>query len=424
MKKLRATARFAGWFLSAGLLALNYTPAFSAIRELPDSVHIQAGERYELPVSLPAPFTVDSPEQALMVAAGQAETLEEATGIPQAEESEAAIAVRLFGVPVKRVALAVRESVQLVPGGNSIGVTLYTRGALVVGVSMVDTAKGALSPAAAAGIQAGDIIEAADDARIESAAHLAELCNACDGSIRLTISRGEEVFETELSPVLDQADGRYRMGMWVRDSTAGVGTLSFYDPETNWYCALGHGVMDADTRSNLTVREGEIVQSSIVDIVHGEQGEPGELRGTFGATSLPLGTIEDNGDYGIYGEMYQQYRNPLYPEGLPMAYPEEVEEGEAALLTTLDDGGIRAYACSIIKSSQQSAPAPKGMVVEITDPDLLSATGGIVQGMSGSPIVQNGKLIGVVTHVFVNDPTRGYCMHAQWMHEQIKALAG
>jgi len=145
------------------------------------------------------------------------------------------------------------------------------------------------------------------------------------------VVRAGEEMHIQIKPALDHDDSRYRMGMWVRDSTAGVGTLSFYDPNSGWYAALGHAVMDADTRSNLTVGEGEIVQSNIVDIVQGEQGEPGELRGTFNSASMPLGTIEANGDFGIYGKMYHNYHNPLFPSGISMAFPEEAVLGPAKI---------------------------------------------------------------------------------------------
>ena len=425
MKKqyLKSICKLCGAALSLALLAFNYTSPMSSIRNLPEDVHILAGEQYQLPISLPSPFTLASTqEDALQVSHQGDQTLAEVTG--KSDMDEVALCVNLFGIPLKQVNVHVRNSIQLVPGGTSIGVTLHTKGALVVGISSVETDAGEISPAAVAGIQAGDVIEAANGTQIKSAAHLAQICNHSKDSLELTIQRGGKVIKATLHPVLDPSDQQYRMGMWVRDSTAGVGTLSFFDPECGWYAALGHAVMDVDTRSNLTVREGEIVQSTIVDIVQGTQGEPGELRGTFNSSSLPLGTIEANGDYGIYGKMYQEYHNILYPNGLPMAYPEEIQEGPAQILTTLNDEGVAAYSCEIIKLNSQNAPSPKGMVVQITDKKLLATTGGIVQGMSGSPLVQNGKLIGVVTHVFINDPTKGYCMYAQWMQEQILDLAG
>jgi len=411
-----------GILACVGIIAFNYSATMSSLRQIPEHVHVLFGEQYTLPFTLNAPFSVELPDQddAFHVSMLQSETLFEATG--KTKEKDIRVCIKAWGIPVKEILLQVRNNVVLTPGGSSIGVTLHTRGALVVGVSSVHTQQGELSPAAAAGIQPGDLIELANGEPVKNAAHLADICNHSTASVDLMIQRAGEQFHVRLKPVLDRDDQQYRMGMWVRDSTAGVGTLSFYDQDSGWYAALGHAVMDADTRSNLTVGEGEIVQSDIVDIVQGSQGEPGELRGIFNSSSMPLGTIEANGDFGIYGKMYQPYHNPLFPDGVPMAFPEEADLGPAKLLTTLNDEGVSAYDCEIVKINAQSSASPKGMVVQITDERLLDTTGGIVQGMSGSPLIQNGKLIGVVTHVFINDPTRGYCMYTQWMQDQINAL--
>jgi stage IV sporulation protein B len=207
----------------------------------------------------------------------------------------------------------------------------------------------------------------------------------------------------------------------VRDSTAGIGTLSFYDPDLSAYAALGHAITDVDTRSSLSVRAGEVYQANIIDVVQGIQGEPGELRGTFSMDGEALGDIRINTEDGIYGKLYGDYKNEIYTTPLLLARPDEAVTGEALLLSTTGTEGVKVYTCRIIKVNPQTYPAPKGMVIEVTDEELLRTTGGIVQGMSGSPIIQKGKLVGVVTHVFINDPTKGYCMYAQWMHEQMKA---
>lgn len=421
MKKSAVSTLFKcfGVLTSLALLAFNYSEPMRMLRNLSEDLHIRSGENYSIPLSQSGLFTASSADSSLAVSVRRDQSLADVMG--EVTEEPANITIRLLGViPVKQVSVHVRDEITLMPGGNSIGVTLHTRGAMVVGISSVVLSNGEqISPAAAAGIQAGDVIEKINGMQIKDASHLAQLCNESTNSIEVSVLRGNERLEVTLHPVLDPSDNQLRMGMWVRDSTAGVGTLSFYDSVSQWYAALGHAITDVDTRAPLTVRDGEIVQSVVVDIVQGAQGEPGELRGTFDSTSLPLGTIELNSQYGIYGRMYQQLYNPLFPEGIQMAYPEEARLGPAKLLTTLNENGIQAYDCNIIKLNPQSSSAQKGMVVEITDLDLLNATGGIVQGMSGSPVIQNDKLIGVVTHVFINDPTKGYCMYTQWMYEQI-----
>ncbi len=413
--------KYFGILLSIALLVFSYSEPMLSLRTIEQQVHIRKGEAYKLPKAAKGYFSA-SPDKALEVLGFTGQAGDSIKEIPTLNDHLYEVTINLLGIiPVKKVSVHVRNDIVLVPGGTSIGVTLHTRGALVVGLSSITAASGSqVSPASAAGVQAGDLIEKINGVEVKDAAHLAQLCNASSDSVELTILRNGEQFIVHIRPVLDPSDGKYRMGMWVRDSTAGVGTLSFYDSVKKWYAALGHAITDVDTRASLTVREGEIVQSNIIDIVHGTQGEPGELRGTFGATSLPLGTIETNSQYGIFGRMYKEYHNPLYPGGVPMAYPEEVSVGPALMLTTLNDEGIKQYNCRIIKANPQNSPAQKGMVVEITDSKLLKATGGIVQGMSGSPIIQNGKLIGVVTHVFINDPTKGYCMYTLWMKQQME----
>jgi stage IV sporulation protein B len=204
----------------------------------------------------------------------------------------------------------------------------------------------------------------------------------------------------------------------VRDSTAGVGTLSFYDVETGWFAALGHPVSDVDTQSLLTVREGRILPTSIVDVRKGQEGNPGELVGVFSIYDTPLGTIKRNTEYGIFGEMADTSDFDA-GEILPMGYANEARIGPAQLIATVSANGPEAFDCEIVRVNAQSDAASKGMVIRVTDERLLEKTGGIVQGMSGCPVIQDGRLLGIVTHVFVNDPTRGYCIYAEWMRNQI-----
>ncbi|MEI6100486.1 MAG: SpoIVB peptidase, partial [Eubacteriales bacterium] len=210
----------------------------------------------------------------------------------------------------------------------------------------------------------------------------------------------------------------YRLGVWVRDSTAGVGTLTFYDQETGGYGGLGHAITDLDTGEELSVREGEIISSNIIDVVRGQAGMPGELKGYFNANN-GIGSILKNSEFGIYGLCYNKITNPLYPDGIYVAKQSEVHEGPAKLLSTVDDKGVKAYDCTISNVVLQNEPTQKSFLITITDPELLKKTGGIVQGMSGSPVIQDGKLIGAVTHVFVNDPTKGYGIYIEWMLDEL-----
>ena len=270
------------------------------------------------------------------------------------------------------------------------------------------------SPAYQAGIRAGDRIVRVGDTPVTGSEQLRSLI-AGGGEAVLEVARGDETMTVSVEPALDPADGAYRLGAWVRDSTAGIGTLSFYDPDSGAFGALGHAITDVDTGIVLPVGYGGIYESSVVDISKGKSGEPGELQGQFFDAGTQLGEVTSNTDFGIFGMTEEAIANPLYPDGLPVGTRGDIHVGKAQLLTTLVDGQVRAYECEITKLSAQDEPATRSMVIKVTDETLLQATGGIVQGMSGSPIVQDSKLVGAVTHVFINDPTQGYGVYIEWM---------
>ena len=389
------------------------------IRALPDEMHVAPQTAETLPAEARHARWLSVGTEDVPVSASADERLSDVTNA----EERAIIQYRLFGaIPVKSVTVIRSEDVMLVPGGFAVGITIRTQGVLVVGVGTVDTDQGALSPGATAGLKAGDVILQVNGENVHSAEHLSELTDASAGAVILTVERAGEPLALSMQPVLDVADGIRRIGLWVRDSTAGIGTTSFYDATLRWFCALGHPVSDIDTQSLLSIREGRIVATKIVDVRRGEQGSPGELIGVFSVTEKPAGMILVNSEYGIFGTVEAAPEHPLYGE-IPMGYAFEAHEGPAEMLATVSGDGIQAFDCEVVRVNQQADAAVKGMIVDITDEALMSATGGIVQGMSGCPVVQDGKLIGVVTHVFVNDPTRGYCVYAEWMYEQMRSSA-
>ena len=318
-----------------------------------------------------------------------------------------------MGLPLKKVKVEVSEDKRLIPGGMALGVAMRTDGVLIVGVS--EAAEG-VSPAKAAGFMAGDVIRSVDGQAISTAEELTQaLTKAGPRPVPIAYQRDGEERTALLTPYQDGATGAVRLGAWVRDSTAGVGTLSFYDPDTKRYAALGHAITDGDTGSVLTVSEGKILSANIVAVQKGQKGLPGELKGSFLREGQVVGDIRRNSILGIYGAMDAPAENPLYPEGLPIGLRSGVHTGKASILSTVDGAGVKEYAIEITRVNQQSAPAPKSMVIRVTDERLLDTTGGIVQGMSGSPIIQDGRLIGAVTHVFVSDPTQGYGLYIDWM---------
>lgn len=309
------------------------------------------------------------------------------------------------------------EGRMLIPGGHAVGIALKTQGVLVVAKGNRESAKSAL--------RVGDVITHVCGQEIGSTSELAQCVSAAPmDRIELSVIRRGKTEMVSVQAVSDPADGRRRLGVWVRDSTAGVGTLSYIDPVTKAYGALGHAIVDGDTGDSVTVREGAVLRADIVGVVRGESGRAGELRGSFLKENDQIGTLDTNSDYGIFGHMDAMPEGLLYPQGLPIASRDEVHPGPATIISTVDGGMPTEYSIEILRCFEQDKPAQKGMILRVTDQRLLGKTGGIVQGMSGSPIIQEGKLIGAVTHVYLNDAAQGYGMYIEWMLERSDGMTG
>ena len=294
---------------------------------------------------------------------------------------------------------AVAAAKTLVPGGQSIGVALKTGGVVVVGTSDVGNSPG---PSRLAGLKNGDVIVEINGKPVAGAEHVAELLK--NGKNTISYMRGDSRRTAVLETAYD-GDGA-KLGAWVRDSAAGVGTLTYYDPQTGSFGALGHPVTDADAGIVLPVADGSIYENSIVGVEKGRDGTPGEILGQFYGKA-EAGEIQINDGCGIFG-VSGGIEGSLYPEGIEIAARNEVHPGKAEILTTVDGNGLRAFGCEIIRIEDYSPDTNRSFAIRVTDDELIGITGGIVQGMSGSPIIQDGKLVGAVTHVLVNDPTRGY----------------
>ncbi|RKD34774.1 SpoIVB peptidase [Thermohalobacter berrensis] len=320
-------------------------------------------------------------------------------------------------IPIRDIKVNVIDKRYLVPGGHSIGVKLNTKGVLVVALSDITGLDGQkYNPAKNAGIRVGDIILEINGIKVRSADHVIELLNKFKGKkLKLKIERNKKEFILETRPVKSKKDNLYKLGVWVRDRTAGIGTLTFYDKKTNKFGALGHGITDMDTGYLMPTKNGEILKATVSSIQQGQKGNPGELRGIFFESKNKLGKIEKNTRYGIYGICYKDIKNKRIGKPIPVGLRSEVHQGKAYILTTIDKNTIEKFQVEIVKVQPQLVQQQKSMVIKVVDKKLLEKTGGIVQGMSGSPIIQNGKLIGAVTHVFVNDPTKGYGLYIEWM---------
>ncbi len=319
--------------------------------------------------------------------------------------------VKLFNcIPIKTVSVSVTEACYVIPSGEAIGVKVHTEGILVVGMSEVLGEDDRIyEPAKKAGINVGDRIMAVDGEEILGTRDFSDKVNDCKGRFILKVIRNDNVMEIPVEAVFSSQTKNYKLGLWVRDSAAGIGTLTFYNPQNSCFAALGHGICDSDTKDIMTVKRGSITECKIRRAEKGEKGTPGELIGDFSAKEI--GEVISNTPIGIYGNSY----NIPKTEAVKVASRFEVEEGKAQVMCDIDGEGPKKYEIEITKVSKSPKITNKDFVIKVTDARLLDKTGGIVQGMSGSPIIQSGELVGAVTHVFVNDPARGYGIFAENM---------
>ena len=310
---------------------------------------------------------------------------------------------KLLGfIPTKTVRAGVSENLTLIPGGDVFGVKFFTKGVLVIGICDIETEEGVISPATKAGLKKGDVICEIDGKEVNTSEEITRAIQKCEGKpLELSFIREDKSYRATLEPKLALSDGKYKTGMWVRDSTAGIGTVTFYNPEDMSFAGLGHGICDADTGTLMPILKGAVVDVALNDVIRGRSGHPGELKGSFGTEKR--GSVTSNTGSGISGYLNEMPER----EALKVAMRSEVKNGPAHIFCDVTGQGRTEYEIEILKIYSGNEPT-KNFVIKVTDPTLLEITGGIVQGMSGSPIVQNGKLVGAVTHVLVNDPARGY----------------
>lgn len=329
------------------------------------------------------------------------------------------VSLNLFGsIPVKEMDVNVIPKTTVIPMGKAIGMKLYTDGVLVVGMSEINGKK----PYENSGIQEGDMIVEINHEKIESTDDLIETVNESNGNVlEVTYKRDESTITTSIEPV-KTSDNEYKLGLWVRDAAAGVGTMTFYEPSSGMFAALGHGITDIDTSDLINIANGELVTTNIISIVKGQKGAPGEIRGTI-ENGINLGSIYKNTGYGVYGSIQNKNKLNLNQSNeMEVALRNEIKTGKAQILCELEDGKIEEYGIEIQKLFINNNEDNKSMVIKVTDNRLIEKTGGIIQGMSGAPIIQNGKFVGAVTHVLVNDPTVGYGVFADIMIKQLKEV--
>lgn len=343
------------------------------------------------------------------------------TGKTEQIGEEFDVKLKAFGIiPFSTVNVEVVDELHVSVLGTPFGMKLYTDGVLVIDITTVETVSGSISPGEDAGVKKGDYILSADGKQVLTNEELSAAVAASGGNrIKLVIKRGGTQKTVYVTPALSKETNSYRIGLWVRDSSAGIGTLTFYSPATGIVCGLGHGVCDEDTGDLLELKNGEIVSAEIVSVEKGSSGSPGQLKGRF--TYGTIGKIDCNSEKGVYSVLKGKLGFSRLTE---TALKQEVRDGDAQILCTVDGREPQLYSCRIKKRSSAYLSATQNMTVTVTDPELLKLTGGIVQGMSGSPILQNGKLIGAVTHVLIDDPTTGYAIFAENMLKEAESTAG
>ena len=316
-----------------------------------------------------------------------------------------------------------KKDIELCAGGNSVGVRVSTEGVLAVGYSDITTGSGEVeSPAQNGGIQIGDRLISVNGNKIKNSKDLSKKINESKSeNVEILLERnGEEI--TKNIKLSKNGDGDYKIGLWVRDSTAGVGTLTFYDKESGKYGAIGHPITDSETEKILSIKNGDLLNSSIISIKKGVKGNPGELRGIFSSDKKPIGNVTGNTQCGIFGSMNTENLKNINNKTYKVGWRDEIQPGPAQIITTIDEEGPKLYDIEIMKLAKQDSISTKSMVIKITDERLLEKTGGVVQGMSGSPIIQNDKIIGAVTHVLVNKPEVGYGIYIEWMLKDAKII--
>lgn len=383
------------------------------ISMLPNNIILMQGEALNLNTILGINVKSSSFSNAVTASSNLNNSITQNTGKVNLE-------LDLFNLfPVKDVTVNVIPKTKVVPLGKAIGMRLYTEGVLVVGMSEIEGKK----PYENSGIETGDKIVEVNNVEIKSTDELIQCVNSANGSsveVKYINNKNEEEV-ANITPA-KTAENEYKLGLWVRDAAAGVGTVTFYEPQTGEFGALGHGINDVDTYELIDIANGEIVTTNIIDIVKGEKGSPGEIRGIIEGERT-IGNVSKNTSFGVYGNMLDTTSLNINKESeLEVANRSEIKLGKAEIMCELENGKVEKYEIEIQKIFLDNNSDNKSMLIKVTDEELIEKTGGIIQGMSGAPVIQNGKFIGAVTHVLVNDPQMGYAIFGDLMIKQMREV--
>jgi len=416
--------------LSIIILLLVFSVAYAiTFVMLPETITIFTGENYTISFKSPL-FLQAFTNSSILKISDSSDSVPNAFEKPYSltciEQGQAQLDLRMLGIiPVKTVQVRAISNQEVLACGFPIGIKLKTTGVMIINISGVVLEDGTkVSPGERAGLLAGDMIISAGGKEVNSIKDLISVIEGSGGKpVNLVYRRNDEEFQTTVQPIKSAEDTQYRIGIWVRDSSAGIGTLTYIDPRTKIYGALGHGINDIDTGSLLQVGSGQLMRSSIKGIKKGVKGVPGELEGDFMDNVQVIGDIEKNCEFGVFGRISYDIRREKGAKLYPIGSHSMVHTGKATILSCIRDDQVEEFEIEIQRISKWDLSSTKNMVIQITDKRLLDATGGIVQGMSGSPILQDGKLIGAVTHVFINDPVKGYGVFIESMLDKSNAIA-
>lgn len=407
-KKRKFNKKILYIFLILFTLLSILIPITIAFLLLPKEINLIAGNKHKIDLNLPVIAKIDENASVFNVndkplEQNQNINLNKPVYIQSDYEGSHNMTLSVMGIPVKSVKVSVLPNQEVIPCGISIGVRINTDGVMVLGLGSVKSIdKKEYSPAENI-LKPGDMILEINGIPIDSKETLTSTIQKND-NLNIKIRRKEEEMTVNITPVKAE-DNKNKIGAWVRDSTQGIGTLTYYNSETKDFGALGHGIVDVDTKEIMKVKDGKIMKAEIIGTKKSEKGSPGELLGEI-KNKNKIGNISLNTDVGIYGKITDE--NFLADKAIPVGFKDEVEIGSAKILSNINGTDVEEFDIEITNINKYNMDSSKSMVIKITDEKLLNKTNGIVQGMSGSPIIQNGKIIGAVTHVFINEPSKGY----------------
>lgn len=383
-------------------------------------LNIQFIDVFELPSQLPMSYEdVETINQQKTFGKNVTASFDEKTiNVGGEKFSFKTLVFKLFGfIPIRTIDANVVETKEVYLGGIPLGFSIDVDGLIVLGNNSIQTENGVSTPLEGSKIKVGDIITSVNGNKISSLESLKEILsnkNFSGGELQIEVLRKGEKLNFSITPVLDKLDNTYKLGLWIRNDASGVGTLTFVDTKTLRYGALGHPITDYETGAVVPAKSGKIFSCNVVGLNKGEKGTPGEIKGLFMQGKSQKGTIEKNTQFGVYGQILDKNEIVDPNKTAEVASRLTVKPGKATLISAIS-GVNEQYEIEIIKASYQPNQSDKSFVFRVTDKRLLELSGGIIQGMSGSPIMQNGKIIGAVTHVFVSDPTKGYGIYIDWM---------